>query len=282
MRRVNWLVTTAALGLGIVVGFLVSTAIMTPASPSAFIKWFGGKHGPVVASAVPTEANANTLTGGSNGASAQSAVPAQTGVSDQIGISDQSGVSGQSGISAQSAVTGQTGVSGQSGATGQPGASEQSGVSGQSPLAAPDPAAGTIPSNPPVSPQTAEKIIADYKQDIGVFFNAWKSPDAQSFRTKLATGYTGDILDKHVSQAEPFLAQGLGVDVTRIDFDRVVVEEADNNTATLQADYRYSARDYSLADAAPTGDDHDQTVHTRVNLVKINSRWLVTGETILN
>lgn len=123
-----------------------------------------------------------------------------------------------------------------------------------------------------------QQIITDYKQDIGIFFGAWKSVDIDSFRLKLAKAYTGELFEKHARRAEEYLAQGLGLDVSQITFDRVDVESAEANTATLRVDYRYTARDYSLADATAIGEEHEQNVHVRVNLLKQNSRWVITGE----
>jgi len=127
-----------------------------------------------------------------------------------------------------------------------------------------------------------QQIISDYKQDIGIFFGAWKSADMATFRLKLTKAYTGELFEKHAQRAEEFLAQGIGLDVSQITFDRVDIESSDENTATLLVNYRYSAKDYSLADAAPIGEAHEQTVHVRVNLLKQNSRWMITGESIVN
>lgn len=126
--------------------------------------------------------------------------------------------------------------------------------------------------------QADQPIVADYKQDIGIFFGAWKSADMETFRLKLAKAYTGELFEKHARRAEEFLVQGVGLDVSQITFDQVDVESADENTATLRADYRYKARDYSLADGASFGEEHEQTVQVRVNLLKQNSRWMITGE----
>ncbi|MFZ3130133.1 MAG: hypothetical protein WA125_03285 [Desulfosporosinus sp.] len=126
--------------------------------------------------------------------------------------------------------------------------------------------------------QTEQQIVADYKQDIGIFFGAWKSADMDTFRLKLAEAYMGELFEKHARRAEKFLVQGIGLDVTQITFDQVAVESADANTATLRVDYRYKARDYSLADRTSFGEEHEQTVQVRVNLLKQNSRWMITGE----
>ncbi|OLN31794.1 hypothetical protein [Desulfosporosinus metallidurans] len=126
--------------------------------------------------------------------------------------------------------------------------------------------------------QLKQQVITDYKQDIGIFFGAWKSTDMENFRLKLAKAYTGDLFEKHARRAEEYLVQGIGLDVSQITFDRVDVESANENTATLRADYHYTARDYNLADAATVGEEHEQTVHARVNLLKLNSRWMITGE----
>ena len=126
-----------------------------------------------------------------------------------------------------------------------------------------------------------QQIITDYKQDIGIFFGAWKSVDMETFRLKLAKAYTGELFEKHARRAEEYLVQGLGLDVSQITFDRVDVENANENTATLRVDYRYTARDYSLADATSVGEEHEQNVHVRVNLLKQNSRWIITGESVV-
>lgn len=126
--------------------------------------------------------------------------------------------------------------------------------------------------------QEKQQIIADYKQDIGFFFAAWKSKDMNTFRLKLAKAYTGELLEKHAQRAEKFLVQGIGLNVTQITFDQVDVESADANTATLRVEYRYKARDYSLAESTSFGEEHEQTVQVRVNLLKQNSRWVITGE----
>jgi len=46
-------------------------------------------------------------------------------------------------------------------------------------------------------------------------------------------------------------------------------------------DYRYTAKDYNLTDGATVGEEHEQIVQVRVNLVKQNSRWLITGESTI-
>lgn len=122
------------------------------------------------------------------------------------------------------------------------------------------------------------QIIGDYKQDIGIFFEAWKSADMNAFRLKLAKAYTGDLFEKHAKRAEGFLVQGVGLDVTQITFDQVDVESSDANTATLLVKYHYKAKDYNLTAGASFGEEHEQIVQDRVNLVKQNSRWMITGE----
>ncbi len=124
----------------------------------------------------------------------------------------------------------------------------------------------------------AQQIVADYKQNIGIFFGAWKSTDMAAFRVKLAKAYTGDLFEKHARRAEEYLVQGIGLDVSQIVFDQVDVESVSENAATLRVDYRYTAKDYNLTDGTTVGEEHEQIVQVRVNLVKQNSRWLITGE----
>jgi len=126
--------------------------------------------------------------------------------------------------------------------------------------------------------QTEQQIVADYKQDIGIFFGAWKSADMKTFRLKLAKAYTGELLEKHARRAEEFLAHGIGLNVTQITFDQIDVESSDANTATLRVDYHYKARDYNLAEGTSFGEEHEQIVQVRVNLLKQDSRWIITGE----
>jgi len=127
----------------------------------------------------------------------------------------------------------------------------------------------------------AQQIITDYKQNIGIFFGAWKSTDMATFRAKLAKAYTGDLFEKHARRAEEYLVQGIGLDVSQIIFDQVDVESVSDKAATLRVDYRYKARDYNLTDGAPVGEEHEQIVQVRVNLIKQNSRWLITGESTI-
>ncbi|GAB6153155.1 hypothetical protein JCM17380_19050 [Desulfosporosinus burensis] len=127
----------------------------------------------------------------------------------------------------------------------------------------------------------AQQVITDYKQNIGIFFGAWKSTDMATFRQKLAKAYTGDLFEKHARRAEEYLVQSIGIDVSEINFDQVDVESLGENTATLRVDYRYTARDYNLTDRTAVGEEHEQIVQVRVNLVKQNNRWLITGESTI-
>jgi predicted lipid-binding transport protein (Tim44 family) len=132
-----------------------------------------------------------------------------------------------------------------------------------------------------VSEVERQKIISDYKLALGILFEAWKSPDMTTFRTKISSAYTGDILEKHCTKAEQFISKGVGLYVTKVTFDDVKIESADNKSATLTASYRYSVRDYNLTEKQPEGKELNHFIQLRVNLVKINSQWLITGETII-
>lgn len=162
--------------------------------------------------------------------------------------------------------------------TAQGGASENSPVTDSENSSSPANPAGLNALSPEAEEAYKEQIVTDYKQNIGTFFGAWKSADMETFRLELAKAYTGDLFERHAQRAEEYLSQGVGLDVSEITFDRVDVESADMNTATLRVDYRYTARDYNLADATPIGEEHEQTVQARVNLVKQNSHWMITGE----
>lgn len=221
MRKMNYLVGSLALGLGVVVGTLGISLITNSSSPTSFISKLRGEDkvqtvsGTVINPAVQTQPALNTDT---------TSTPVGSG-NDVLSL-------GKNGTNKDTAV----------------------------------------------SSQLKEQIITDYKQDIGIFFDAWKSTDMKTFRLKLSKAYTGDLFEKHARRAEEYLVQGIGLDVNQINFDRVDVESATDNSATLRVDYRYTAKDYNLADAAAVGEAHEQTVHARVNLLKLSSHWMITGE----
>jgi len=126
-----------------------------------------------------------------------------------------------------------------------------------------------------------DRIISDYKQAIGILFDSWKVNDIAVFRTTLANAYTGEIMESHVKKAEKYLPQGIGLYVSEIIFDSVTVESADNYSATVDAIYRYTAQDYDLDEAYPYGEKTSHFVHVRANLVKVDSRWMITSETVI-
>lgn len=132
-----------------------------------------------------------------------------------------------------------------------------------------------------ISPAEKEKIIADYKQALGILFDAWKAKDMPTFRTMIANAYTGDLLEKHIERAQKFIPRGIGLYVTEVAFDEVKVESADKSSATVNAIYRYTVRDFDLDEQYPVGEEFQHFVHVRANLVKINSRWFITGETVI-
>ena len=104
----------------------------------------------------------------------------------------------------------------------------------------------------------------------------------KAFRAELAKGYSGALFERHARQAEGYISKGMGMEASKITFDNVTVETANADTATLRADYRYTASDYNLTDAVSVGAPSEHTVHIRVNLIKTNQRWVITGETPLN
>lgn len=124
-----------------------------------------------------------------------------------------------------------------------------------------------------------QEIVAQYKQALGILFDAWKAKDMPTFRAAIADAYTGELLEKHIAKAESFITQGVGLDIDDIVFDEVKVESADINTATVEAVYRYTARDFDLNEQYPLGQAQEHEVHVRANLVKIDSSWMITGET---
>jgi len=126
-----------------------------------------------------------------------------------------------------------------------------------------------------------DKLISDYKQALGILFDAWKAKDMPTFRTTIAAAYTGEIMDHHIRKAEKFIPKGIGQYVTEVSFDDVDIESADKYSATVNAIYRYTVRDYDLDEEYPIGEEFKHFVHVRANLVRIDSRWLITGETVI-
>lgn len=136
--------------------------------------------------------------------------------------------------------------------------------------------------NPKTVPEElAQVIISDYKLNIATLFEAWKTIDMVSFRAELSKAYTGDLFEKHARQAEPFIAQGVGIDVSDIRFNSVKVDAATATSATLTASYNYLAKDYDLGNEVAMGENVEHEVKVRVNMVKNDERWLITGETTL-
>lgn len=126
-----------------------------------------------------------------------------------------------------------------------------------------------------------DKIISDYKQALGILFDAWKVKDMPAFRSSIASAYTGEIMENHILKAEKFLPRGIGLYVSEVSFDDVDIESADKYSATVNAIYRYTVRDYDLDEEYPFGEEFSHFVHVRANLVKIDSRWMITGETVI-
>ncbi|MGE4272426.1 MAG: hypothetical protein AB7E31_06085 [Desulfitobacterium sp.] len=148
-----------------------------------------------------------------------------------------------------------------------------------------DPHDPNIPNTPNtaknVPTELAELIISDYKLNLGSLFDAWKSTDMVSFRARLSEAYMGELFEKHARQAERFIAQGVGIEVSDIRFDSVTIEAATATSATLTAYYHYIAKDYDIGNQIAMGGNTEHQVKVRVNMVKDNDRWLTAGETLL-
>ncbi|UWG97001.1 hypothetical protein LPY66_19365 [Dehalobacter sp. DCM] len=125
------------------------------------------------------------------------------------------------------------------------------------------------------------EIVAQYKQALGILFDAWKAKDMATFRSAIEGAYTGELMEKHIAKAEGYIPEGIGLDISNIVFDEVKVESTDNYTATVDAIYRYTARDYDLNTQKPVGLEQVHEVHVRANLVKIATQWMITGETTI-
>jgi hypothetical protein len=248
MRKSNWLVGSIALGIGLVIGIVGYALAITPVDgDSQLVNFWGNKQ-------------AQTVTG-----SLQDSSP--TTASDALNPTPETNSSSSIDPNGLDNTT----TEGLPGSASGEGTSIPSGVTGSA----------SSPNSNGVPTELAQSIIADYKQDIGLFFEAWKSTEMISFRSKLMKAYTGDLYEKHARQAEPFIAQGIGMDISDIRFEEVTVESATANAATLTATYQYVAQDYDLGEQAPIGEKKEHQVKVRANLIKDSSRWLITGETLI-
>lgn len=239
MRKINWLIGSITLGMGMVIGIVGYAAATTPSTGNSLLTKLGiGKEAQMVSSTVKSDA-ANTDSLNTNTTSPNTASPNMNPSPD---------LNGNPSLPAS--------------ASGEDSTAENNGSS-------------SVPN------ELAQKIISDYKQDIGYFFGAWKTADMIKFRSSLSKAYVGDLYEKHARQAEGYITQGVGMDVSDLRFDEVKVESSTANSATLQATYQYTAQDYSLGEETSQGEKTEHLVHIRVNLIQANGRWLISGETSL-
>lgn len=250
MRKKNWLVGSIALVIGLVIGMVGYALAITPVDgDSRLMSFLGNKDAKAATGSLQ---DANALTSG-----AQNPTPSD---SNALGGNPPLGTAGMNSESFPGSASGEGDLS----------------TSGTI-----FPNSETLPNsqNNGVPAGIAQSIIADYKQDIGLFFEAWKSPEMVSFRSKLSKAYTGDLFEKHARQAESYIAQGVGIEISNIRFNQVNVESATAAAATLTAVYQYVAQDYDIGEQTPFGEKKDHQVKVRVNLIKDNARWKITGET---
>lgn len=250
MRKMNWLVGSIALVIGLVIGMVGYALAITPVDGDSRLMSFLGDKDAKAATGSLQDSNTQTP-------------DAQNSLTTDPNSLDANSPLGTSGMNSES----------------YPGS-----ASGEGDLSAAGttfPNSATLPDSQSngVPVEIAQSIIADYKQDIGIFFEAWKSSEMVSFRSKLSKAYTGDLYEKHARQAESFIAQGVGIEVSNIRFDQVTVESSTATAATLTAVYHYVAQDYDIGEQSPFGEKKDHQVKVRVNLIKDNARWMITGET---
>lgn len=241
MRKMNWLVGVIALGIGLVIGMVGYALAITPVDGTSRLVSFWENK------------ESQTVTGSLQDSDTQSPITPNPSDLDVLGTSGTSSDSYPGSASGEGTVT----------------------IPGTSSPIAPNSQSNGVPA------ELSQKVITDYKQDIGLFFEAWKSTEMVSFRSKLNKAYTGELYEKHARQAESFIAQGLGIEVNDIRFDRVTVESATAAAATLTATYNYVAQDFNIGEQTPVGNKTEHQVNVRVNLIKDSTRWLITGETPL-
>jgi hypothetical protein len=250
MRKMNWLVGSIALVIGLVIGMVGYALAITPVDgDSRLMSFLGNKDAKAVTGSLQ---DSNTQT--------QDAQNPMTPDPNALGANSPLGTTGMNSESFPGSASGEGDLF-TSGTT--------------------FPNSETLPNSQSngVAAEIAQSIIADYKQDIGLFFEAWKSPEMVSFRSKLSKAYTGDLYEKHARQAESYIAQGVGIEISNIRFDQVNVESATSTAATLTAVYQYVAQDYDIGEQTPFGEKKNHQVKVRANLIKDNARWVITGET---
>lgn len=231
MRKINWIVGSVALGLGMVIGIVSYAVATTPAAGNSLLTKFG------------------------------------------VGNETQAAITTMPGNTADSVTTNPS-----------PGLNVDPLSPSEGPLAGESEKDSTLKgtgNGSSVDEVLSQKIISDYKQNIGYFFGAWQSRDMVTFRNQLAKAYVGELYEKHARKAESFITQGIGLEVSNIFFENIKIESATSNAATLEATYRYVAQDYDLGEQMPQGDETEHLVHVRVNLILTNDHWLIAGETPL-
>lgn len=250
MRKMNWLVGSIALGIGLVIGMVGYALAITPVDgDSRLMSFLGNKDAQAVTGSLQ---DSDTQTSGAQNPT--------TPDPNTLGANSPLGTTGTNSESFPGSASGE-------------GDTSTAGTTFPNSATLPDSQSNGVPV------ELAQSIIADYKQDIGLFFEAWKSPEMVSFRSKLSKAYTGDLYEKHARQAESFLAQGVGIEISNIRFDQVNVESATATAATLTAVYHYVAQDYDIGEQSAFGEKKDHQVKVRVNLIKDSARWMITGET---
>lgn len=237
MRKIDWIVGSVALCLGMLIGSVGYAVATTPASGNSLLTKIGvGKEAETAITTVPGSPSDAVVVNPDQDSEANPVTPAEDALAGES--------------EADSTVNG-------------------------------DKSNNKNGSNSTVDEVLSESIISDYKQNIGYFFGAWKSTDMVKFRNQLAKAYVGDIYEKHARNAEGFITQGMGLEVSDIFFDQIKVESATANAATIEATYRYTAQDYNLGEQITEGQATEHLVHVRVNLVQSGGHWMISGETPL-
>ena len=75
-----------------------------------------------------------------------------------------------------------------------------------------------------ISKMEQEKIISDYKKNLGILFEAWKADDIAVFRELVTGAYTGQLMETHIQKAEKFLPNGVGLYISDISFDDMRID----------------------------------------------------------
>jgi hypothetical protein len=137
------------------------------------------------------------------------------------------------------------------------------------------PAAGDI-DQPKDSQQ---QVIDDFKENMMGMFRAWRAADINEFRSILALGFSGDLLEAKVKEAEECIGESEGAEVNPVNFTQVKLVKLEENKAIVEAEINYSGYEYNNAKHTRGEAFSPVTLYNQYTLESKNNHWYINGET---